>query len=55
MDDIGVGEDGHILELGLSDGWAVVGNDQELALSISKSLHGKFVPYKERIQSLATV
>ena len=47
VDDIGVGEDGHILELGLSDGGAVVRNDQELALSISESLHGKFVPYKQ--------
>ena len=53
VDDIGVGEDGHVLELGLSDGWAVVRDDQELGLSISKSLHAHLVSYtqKQKVRS----
>ena len=38
VDDVGVGENGHVLKLGLSDGWAVVGDDQKLGLSVSESL-----------------
>ena len=45
VDNVGVGEDGHVLKLGLSDGWAVVGNDQKLGLSISEGLHGQLVAY----------
>ena len=43
MDDIGVSKDGHVLELSLSNGWAVVGNDQKLGLSVSESLLAEFV------------
>ena len=43
VDDIGVSKDGHVLELSLSNGWAVVGNDQKLGLSVSESLLAEFV------------
>ena len=39
-------EDGHIFELGLSDGWAVVGDEDELGLTVSHGSHGELVTYQ---------
>ena len=40
-------EDGHIFELGLSDGWAVVGDENKFGLTVSKRLHGALVAYHQ--------
>ena len=39
MEHLGAAEDGHVLELSLSDGGAVVADDDELGLSVSEHLH----------------
>jgi len=38
--DIGLGEDGVVLELGSSDGWAVGGDEDQLGLSGSEGSDG---------------
>ena len=40
MENLGATKDSHVLELSLSDGWAVVGDDDQLGLSVSQALHG---------------
>ena len=44
MVDLGAGKDGEVLKLGLSDGGAVVGDDQELGLTVAEGAESKFVP-----------
>jgi len=39
VEDLGSAEDGHVLELSLSDGRAVVRDDDQLGLSVSQALH----------------
>ena len=41
----GSSEDGHVLELGLSDGRAVVRDENKFGLTVSERLHGAFVTY----------
>ena len=45
MKNSGSTEDGHVLDLCLSDGWAVVGDKDELGLSVSHGSHGELVAY----------
>ena len=45
MENLGSTEDGHVLDLGLSDGWAVVGDEDELGLTVSHGSHGELVTY----------
>ena len=42
-DDLGLGEDGVVLDLGLADGRAVVGEDDELGLAGSQGAEGALV------------
>ena len=44
MVDLRAGEDSEVLELGLSDGGAVVSDDHELGLSVAEGAESKFVP-----------
>ena len=46
MENLGSTEDGHVLDLGLSDGWAVVGDEDELGLTVSHGSHGELVTYQ---------
>ena len=39
VEHLGASKDGHVLKLSLSDGGAVVGNDDQLGLSVSQHLH----------------
>ena len=39
VEHLGAAKDGHVLELSLSDGGAVVADDDELGLSVSEHLH----------------
>ena len=39
VEHLGASEDGHVLKLSLSDGGAVVADDDKLGLSVSEHLH----------------
>ena len=55
MEHLGATKDSHVLELCLSDSWAVVGNDDQLGLSISQTFHDGLETYrseKGRVRSL---
>ena len=43
VEDLGATEDGHVFELGPSDGWAVVGDEEELGLTVPQHLHDSLV------------
>ena len=45
VEDLGSAEDGHVLDLGLSDGWAVVGDEHEFGLAVSHVSHCELVTY----------
>ena len=45
MEHSGSTENGHIFELGLSDSWAVVRDENKFGLAVSKRLHGALVAY----------
>jgi hypothetical protein len=46
VEDLGAAEDCEVFEFSLSDSWAVVSNDHELALAISKLLLSELVTFK---------
>lgn len=43
MVDVGLGEHGVVLELGLAERWGVASNDDQLGLSGAESLEGRLV------------
>ena len=45
MENLRAAEDGHVLELGLADGRAVVRDDDKLGLAVSQALHGGLETY----------
>ena len=47
VENLGATEDSHVLELGLPDGGAVVGDDHKLGLTVSQHLHGSLETYSK--------
>ena len=45
VEHLGATKDSHVLELRLSDSWAVVGDDDQLGLSISQTFHDGLETY----------
>ena len=50
MEHLGASEDSHVLKLGLSDRWAVVGDDDKLGLAISQHLHDSLETYRSKME-----
>ena len=48
VEHLGATKDSHVLELRLSDSWAVVGDDHQLGLSISQTFHDGLETYWQR-------
>ena len=48
VENLGSTEDGHVLNLGLSDGRAVVGDEDELGLAVSHGSHGELVTCRNK-------
>ena len=51
VEDLGATEDGHVLKLGSPDGGAVVGDEDELGLSVPQHLHHSLVAYIQNNKS----
>lgn len=45
VEDLGTAKDSHVFKLGLSDGGAVVADDDQLGLSVSQALHDGLEAY----------
>ena len=55
VEDLGSAEDGHVLKLGLPDGWAVVADDDQLGLTVPQGLHDSLVAFKYRNERVRSV